>query len=54
MNNEIKQLEKEEESLYNKLLEYVSLTSNAEQRKFCKLLRNYVDINIEIEKECNK
>ena len=54
MEIELDNLNREEEILYNKLLEYVSLMTDEEQREFCKLLSEYVDIQIEIEKYCNQ
>lgn len=56
-NDELKSLESlkiEEESVYHKLIEYVSMMADDEQKEFCRLLSEYVDVQIELEKLCSK
>ena len=46
----LESLKKEEASIYLKLIEYVSMMADDEQQEFCRLLSEYVDVQIELEK----
>ena len=55
MEKEFKEeLQKEEEKIYKKLSSYVKSVSLREQRRFFKLLNEYIDVQIELEKYCNQ
>lgn len=48
---ELKKLQEEEISLHNELLKYVK---DEGSKKFFEILKQYVDVNIELEKHCNQ
>jgi len=50
MNKELKQLQEEEISIHSELLKHIKKEGN---KKFFELLKNYVDVQIELEKLCN-
>jgi len=51
METELKQLQEEEIKIHEELLKHVKNEGN---KKFFELLRQYVDVNIELEKHCNQ
>lgn len=51
---EINKLKKEEDRLYEKLVAYVRFLPKKKQQEFCKTLSFYVDVQLELEKQCNQ
>ena len=51
MKTELKQLQEEEIKIHGELLKHVKNEGN---KKFFELLKQYVDVNIELEKHCNQ
>lgn len=54
MDKEFKNLQREEDILYGKLEEYVSMLTDKEIQEFNELLSKYVDVQIELEKFCGE
>ena len=50
MTKKFDKLQKQEDKIYNQLIDLIHPKL---RRKFCKLLNDYVDIQIELERECN-
>jgi len=51
METDLKQLQEEEISLHEELLKYVKREGT---KKFFETLKQYVDVQIELEKHCNQ
>ena len=54
MMKEINKLKKEEEKLYEKLVSFVRFLTKKQQQEFCKTLSSYVDVQLELEEQCNQ
>ena len=51
METELKELQEQEISIHEELLKHVKKEGN---KRFFELLKQYVDVNIELEKHCNQ